>query len=250
MWFVNRSLRLSVLVGSFLMAAGAGLRCLKVFWPGWVSDLSFTVLCHISACLNGVAGIIFCSAPPAVSATWFPASERVTATSVGQMFNGLGAGLGFLIARLCVSTEEEGSGLSTVSGPANISHHHQLPQLTREINHYLLFLAAPPLVFFACVLLYFPSAPPSPPSESAQLERVALVPSTRKLLANRSAWVLASVVCLSQSVVGTWSAMMVTNLSQAANSLSLQTREQRLGRPFNGQEMKLAQYLASNSRIK
>ena len=203
MWFVNRSLRLSVLLGSFLMAAGAGLRCVKVFWPGEVSDLTFTVLCHLSACLNGVAGIIFCSAPPAVSATWFPASERVTATSIGQMFNGLGAGLGFLIARLFVSTEE----------PANI------PQLTREINHYLLFLAAPPLLFLLCVLLYFPSAPPSPPSESAQLERVALVPSTRKLLANRSAWVLAIVVCLSQSVVGTWSAMMVTNLSQAGHSL-------------------------------
>ena len=220
MWFVNRSLRLSVLLGSFLMAAGAGLRCVKVFWPHQVTDLTFTVLCHISACLNGVAGIIFCSAPPAVSATWFPASERVTATSIGQMFNGLGAGLGFLIARLCVSTEQEPGGLSS---PANTSHHHQphYPVLTREVNHYLLFLAAPPLVFFTCVLLYFPSAPPSPPSESAQLERVALVPSTRRLLANRSAWVLAIIVCLSQSVVGTWSAMMVTNLSQAELSLSL-----------------------------
>ena len=135
------------------------------------------------------------------------------------MFNGLGAGLGFLIARLFVSTEQE-PGLSS---PANLSDHqvHQYPVLTREINHYLLFLAAPPLVFFTCVLLYFPSSPPSPPSESAQLERVALVPSTRRLLANRSAWVLAIIVCLSQSVVGTWSAMMVTNLSQALRDLSL-----------------------------
>ena len=181
MWFVNRSLRASVLLGSFLMTAGAGLRCVKVFWPQQVTDLTFTVLCNISACLNGVAGIIFCSAPPAVSATWFPANERVTATSIGQMFNGLGAGLGFLIARLFVSREEE-PGLSS---PANSSLHHQYPVLTREINHYLLFLAAPPLVFFASVLLYFPSAPPSPPSESAQLERVALIPSTRRLMANR-----------------------------------------------------------------
>ena len=134
------------------------------------------------------------------------------------MFNGLGAGLGFLIARLFVSTEQE-PGLSS---PANLTHQQvpQYPVLTREINHYLLFLAAPPLVFFASVLLYFPSAPPSPPSESAQLERVALVPSTRRLLANRSAWVLAIIVCLSQSVVGTWSAMMVTNLSQAELSIS------------------------------
>ena len=81
-----------------------------------------------------------------------------------------------------------------------------------------------PSVFLACVLVYFPSAPPSPPSESAQKERIALIPSTRSLLANRSAWMLSLIVCLSQSVVGTWSAMMVTNLSKAlslSHSLSL-----------------------------
>ena len=61
MWFVNKSLRLSVVLGSLLMAVGAAVRCVKVFWPGHVSDLAFTVLCHVSACLNGVAGIIFCS---------------------------------------------------------------------------------------------------------------------------------------------------------------------------------------------
>ena len=77
-------------------------------------------------------------------------------------------------------------------------------------------------MFLACVLIYFPSAPPSPPSESAQKERIALIPSTRSLLANRSAWMLSLIVCLSQSVVGTWSAMMVTNLSKALSlSLSL-----------------------------
>ena len=29
-------------------------------------------------------GIIFCSAPPLVSAAWFPPNERVTATSIGD----------------------------------------------------------------------------------------------------------------------------------------------------------------------
>ena len=61
MWLVNKSLRLSVVLGSVLMAVGAGVRCVKVFWPHSVSDLTFTVLCHVSGCLNGVAGIIFCS---------------------------------------------------------------------------------------------------------------------------------------------------------------------------------------------
>ena len=106
-----------------------------------------------------------------------------------------------------------------------VSGDQEYPLLTKEINHYLLFLAGPPLVFLACVLLYFPSSPPSPPSESAQLERVALIPSTKSLLANRSAWLLSLVVALSQSVIGTWSAMMVTNLSKALSpSLSDQVK--------------------------
>ena len=85
-------------------------------------------------------------APPAVSATWFPPEERVTATSIGQMFNGLGAGLGFLIARLFVPTQEE-PGHTGIVRAANLSvtGGEKFPHLTREIHHYLLFLAAPPL---------------------------------------------------------------------------------------------------------
>ena len=112
-----------------------------------LDEAVFTVVCHVSACLNGISGIIFCSAPPAISATWFPPQERVTATSVGQMFNGFGNGAAYLIARLLV--------------PSDTSH------LAAELRHYLLFLAAPPVLFFLCVLVYFPSAPPRPPSVSA-----------------------------------------------------------------------------------
>ena len=81
-----------------------------------------------------------------MSATWFPPEERVTATSIGQMFNGLGAGLGFLIARLFVPTQEE-PGLAGAVRAANLSVAgvEKFPHLTREIHHYLLFLAAPPL---------------------------------------------------------------------------------------------------------
>ena len=67
-----------------------------------LSETVFTVLCHISAALNGVSGIIFCATPPVISATWFPPGERVTATSIGQMLNGLGGGVSFLIARFMV----------------------------------------------------------------------------------------------------------------------------------------------------
>ena len=86
--------------------------------------------------------------------------------------------------------------------------------LRKEVNHYITFLAGPPIVFFILVLLYFPSSPPSPPSETSQLERTALLQGTKDLLKNRSAWLIMMVFAVSQSIPGTWSAMMVTNLSK------------------------------------
>merc|ERR550519_2403156 len=79
------------------MAVGTILRCIFLPFPS-LSDSAFTIFCHICAILNGIAGIIVCSAPPAVSAAWFPVDERVTATSIGQLLNSLGGGLSFLLA--------------------------------------------------------------------------------------------------------------------------------------------------------
>ena len=66
--------------------------------PG-VSDAFFTTSYHIC-----VSGIVFCSAPALVSATWFPAGERVTATSVSLVSLGLGSGVSFLLASEIVRT--------------------------------------------------------------------------------------------------------------------------------------------------
>ena len=112
MFAISKSLRLSVIIGSFLMMLGTIVRCAKVVWPNMGPD-TFTVLCHVCASLNGISGIIFCSAPPALSAAWFPAGERVTATSIGQTFNGLGGGLIFLIARIMVKSGNNTSGKLT-----------------------------------------------------------------------------------------------------------------------------------------
>ena len=187
-----------------------------------LSEAVFTVLCHVCACLNGVSGILFCSAPPVISATWFPPDERVTATSIGQMFNGLGNGVSFLLARLFVwsSGQHSSNGDHCQTGDdsngANVTQSGDDDLLRAEINNYLLSLAIPPVVFFLCILVYFPSKPPAPPSVSAmcQDDRPSLLAATRSLLRTPAAWLLVSVTAVSQSVPGTWAAMMVTNLSQ------------------------------------
>ena len=163
-----------------------------------LDETLFTVVCHISAAMNGVSGIIFCSAPPAVSSAWFPPEERVTATAIGALLNGLGNGVSFLIARFMVPS----------------SNTSDLPLLRREIVNYLVFLAIPPIIFFLCVLIYFPSGPKTPPSASAIEERVPLRSSLMTFISSYSAMALVLVVAVSQSVPGAWSAMMVTNLSK------------------------------------
>ena len=170
-----------------------------MFYPD-LDETLFTVVCHISAAMNGVSGIIFCSAPPAVSSAWFPPEERVTATAtaIGALLNGLGNGVSFLIARFMVPS----------------SNTSDLPLLRREIVNYLVFLAIPPIIFFLCVLIYFPSGPKSPPSASATEERVPLRSSLMTFISSYSAMALVLVVAVSQSVPGAWSAMMVTNLSK------------------------------------
>ena len=221
MMAIDKNLRASMLLGSFLMMFGAGIRCLLLVEPD-LSETVFTVLCHVCACLNGVSGILFCSAPPVISATWFPPEERVTATSIGQMFNGLGNGVSFLLARLFVWSSGHGTsngincqGQDDDDG-VNNTHSADKALLRGEINNYLLSLAIPPVVFFLCILLYFPSKPPTPPSVSAmcQDDRPSLLAATRSLLRTPAAWLLVTVTAVSQSVPGTWAAMMVTNMSR------------------------------------
>ena len=132
---ISKSLRMSVVVGSGLMVVGTSLRCVEVIWPDISQDM-FTVLCHVCACLNGISGIIFCSAPPAVSAAWFPANERVTATSIGQTFNGLGGGLIYLLARIMVKTtnnkgEEDNHNNNSSCHPGNFTPAGQFSLLSQ-----------------------------------------------------------------------------------------------------------------------
>ena len=54
------------------------------------SIVLFTILhflhsCHACAILNGISGVTVMAAPPIISSTWFPASERTTATAINQV---------------------------------------------------------------------------------------------------------------------------------------------------------------------
>jgi len=51
---------------------------------------------------NGLAGPVFMAAPPLISATWFPANQRTTATSLGILSGNVGFALSFIIGFLSI----------------------------------------------------------------------------------------------------------------------------------------------------
>ena len=117
-WLLQRSVRTALLLCTGLMAAGSLGRAAALLTA---PALLFTASCHLCSVMNGVANIVVGSAPLAVSAAWFPQEERVTATTIAQVyhgahsftlkfstqvFNGLGTGMSFLLASQVTPVEE------------------------------------------------------------------------------------------------------------------------------------------------
>ncbi|XP_012495048.1 PREDICTED: disrupted in renal carcinoma protein 2 [Propithecus coquereli] len=98
MWLLDkRGLRVTVLLTSFLMVLGAGLRCVPI------SDLTLKRrLIHGGQMLNGLAGPTVMNAAPFLSTTWFSADERATATAIASMLSYLGGACAFLVGPLVV----------------------------------------------------------------------------------------------------------------------------------------------------
>ena len=205
LYLQNKSLRSSIRLTSSLIALGTSVRCMFLIFPS-ISDSKFTLLCHLGAILNGIPSIVVTSAPPAVSSAWFPADERVTATSISQMLNNMGTGLSFLLASLIV---KDPGGLNTSQ---NVSSQYR-EEMRHSVNTYLIVLTVPAIILFGCSILYFPSKPPKPPSRSSREERLDFVVGAMVLLRNPSSWLLAIVWSVPQAIWNNWCAMMVMSLT-------------------------------------
>jgi len=201
-WFLpsalllSRSLRYSVVAASFCMLAGACLRCLPLLIPSMES--SFTALCHAGSFINMIAGPIAMSAPIQISAAWFPPQERTRATSIGQMFNALGVGVSYLLGLTVKSVEEE-----------------DVEEVRKDIELLLFIHGGASILLTVLIVLYFPSKPPTPPSNSATQERTSFLTGFKKMLLDKNGWIIMLVYSLSQGLVQMWQSSMVINLTSA-----------------------------------
>lgn len=74
-----RGLREAVILVTALSAIGTVIRTFPL------GSTYFTWSSHICAILNGISGVTVMSAPPVISALWFPPNERAFATAVAQV---------------------------------------------------------------------------------------------------------------------------------------------------------------------
>jgi len=129
-------------IAILLTACGGVIRCIsfidpKAYWALWVVGFAQTLI--------ALAGPIVMSAPPKISARWFPANERTMATAIGCCANNIGSGVGFVVP----------------------------PYLAQAygFRNFLLIEASIGALLFLLTLCYFPESPPTPPSITAQLDQ-------------------------------------------------------------------------------
>ena len=131
-------------LSAFCATLGAGLRCLPALLPSVLGTpwLCVAVL-HVSSAVNGMGGALVLVVPSLLSVTWFPAGERLLATSVGSTMPALGAAIGFWV------------------GPRVVTEPSELP-------HLLYAEAAASALTLVLALLYLPRAPAEAPSAAGR----------------------------------------------------------------------------------
>ncbi|CAG0890397.1 unnamed protein product, partial [Cyprideis torosa] len=164
------------------------------------SPQAFVWTAHVGSLLNGCCGVIAVSLIPAFSATWFPPSQRTSATAILQTANQMGVAGSFFFSNLFVPD------------PAEVPSKQDEMLQRSDLNRYFCFNAIISLVLLVIFLTYFPSSPSLPPSHSSSAEvaedRPTLRESCKTLLRSRPFWLLALSFSSAQGVLGVWMSVL------------------------------------------
>ncbi|ELT88673.1 hypothetical protein CAPTEDRAFT_202014 [Capitella teleta] len=198
-WLVDvKGLRVSCLVTAFVIAAGAAFRCVS-FKPSL-----FTYFVHVGQFLNGLGGPLLM--PPVVSAVWFPATQRTTATSIGCFSCGFGVALSFIIGPIIVPSPDQNRTFSTnITDTEFVKHRIQILMYAE---------AAWAVLVLLLIIVYFPAAPKIPPSLTASIPRLNFREGLFGLLRLKRFWLLGWAYGISTGMSAAWSSVIAVNLSR------------------------------------
>ncbi|XP_065175554.1 solute carrier family 49 member 4 homolog [Sycon ciliatum] len=176
-WLLERrGIRDTIFVAVLLELIGAGVR---VFAP---PGRRMFGLIHLGQILNGIAGPLIMAPPAKLSAVWFPPHQRTTATAIGTMAPYVGSAVAFLFIPFLANTY----GMQTM----------------------LLWQFILTGVIALCVAVYFPEAPPTPPSASSEVQRVSLKKCWSKVKGNPTFWILSICGGVTSGVFNAWASIL------------------------------------------
>ena len=147
-------LRLSVQVTSTMLLVGKVIQVIPF------RDLTVrTVVIFIGHLIAMLPSFIPNGAPPLVSTTWFPPSERTTATAIGTLAANFGAALAFFIGPTMIPETND-----TFEGNKHNLTDKDVKFIEGRLMDYFYVQIGIAAFLFLCVTIYFPSKPLLPPS--------------------------------------------------------------------------------------
>lgn len=165
-----------------------------------------SVFINIGQFLLMAGGPVAIGAPPLVSATWFPPSERTTATAIGTLAGYFGIAIAFAVGPAMAPNEVMRANVSN-SSLSNYADH--------EIIKYTYFELGLCIAVFLCVLLYFPARPPVPPSlTSGTPHLLSTTASVKQAMKNRQFVLLATLTGMTFGVYFGWLSMLDVFLAE------------------------------------
>jgi FLVCR family MFS transporter len=197
-------LRPATLICLTLVFLGSLIKCFSA------QGTNALICIHIGQLLVGLAGPVSMCIGPVVSATWFPPNQRATATSIISVSNYGGCAAMFVLGPWLVKAPASSDSIT--------------PAERDQIAHGLLWYMRYETIFCGLLLLmavvYFPNAPPTPPSRSARAERVDFRRGMTEILKAGNFWYCASAYGMLTGFYGGWGSMLGPNLQQVTKFLT------------------------------
>ena len=209
-WYCPKGLRTAVVISCAFLVIGKALQALP--FMGQTAD---TVIQNLGQFISFLAGPVSLGAPTLVSSSWFPPSERTTATAVGTQSSYVGLALAYFIGPYFVIDPQTTATSANTTKTAGNSSNHDIRAMEGQLfKGYIYFQAALAVLVLAVVLIYFPSKPKLPPSHSSTVKRHEFSEGLKRLVTDWSFLLLAAMFGIQFGVVCGWLSILDVILSK------------------------------------
>ncbi|XP_022088436.1 disrupted in renal carcinoma protein 2-like [Acanthaster planci] len=168
---------------------------------------------NIGMIFIGLSNPVLLAGPPLLSSVWFPPHQRTTATAIASQCSYLGIAMSYFVGPQVV--KNLGIRNTSTIEPANengaIVETDLLPNLRQnycQIMDLMYIELAVSAVLLIFVFMSFPAKPPSPPSNTAEIQRKNFKEGALILVKKHQFWILGFAYGFSMGIYGAWSTML------------------------------------------